>query len=248
MLEKRRTERCLPSRRIARITAVLVALCMSIGIVLARPVDPPHRYNPRSLDGALVSLTNLTDGRTWSAWAYRDGAEYDVAISSRDAGGYWSEPVFFGRNDNRNQVQPAMAVGASGNLYLAYTDRGTGAIMITALRTGSDTWLRPFAVTQDGERGQMPALRVVADRLIVAFQVGRALAIRDLPLFPQSTSVSGQGVQDGPDPINSSWDPDSGGGSGGGSGGSGGGGSQGGSSTGGVGPTTTTGGTGPGGD
>jgi hypothetical protein len=207
--------------RIVRIAALLMVFCLAATVALAFPPErPPHRYNPRSLDGALVSVENPVDGTVWSAWAYRDGAQYDIAISFQDATGAWSEPTFLGRDD-RDQVQPALAVDPAGNLYLAYTDRGTGQVMVSGKMVGTQTWLPAFAVTLENQRGHRPSLLVVGDRLVVGFRSGSAVVLRDLPLLPP-TPLFGHTIEDGPDPFGTDA---GGGGAGGSSGGDSGGGS-----------------------
>jgi hypothetical protein len=189
-----------------RFATVLLAVGLATGAVAADAFEyeaqlVPDRYNRLSLDGPLISLTNPVDGRTWSAWAYRDGAEYDIAIAFREPAGPWSEPVFLGRLDGRDQVEPAMTADADGNLYLAYTDRGTGAILLTVLSAGADTWFDPTPVTGEGERGFTPSLRVVADRLVLAYRSGWSIVIRDLALLGPPTPVSPDSIWDSPDPY-----------------------------------------------
>ena len=201
--------------RTIRITALVLAFCLaSFSLAAAQLRDPPRRYNPRSLDGALVTVFNAVDGRTWSAWAYRAGAEYDIAISYRDDSGAWSEPVFLGAHDRGDQVHPALVADPTGNLYLAYTDRGTGAVVLTALPVGSDTWFEPVPVTRADERGHLPALSVVRDRLVIAFRAGTGIIIRDFPLLP--ASHTGGSINDGPDPWGWGMTGGDGGGAGGG--------------------------------
>lgn len=165
------------------------------------PGTLPHRFNPRSLDGPLVHAFGV-DGRTWSAWAYRDGAEYDIAVSTLDDSGFWSEPSFLGRGDGRDQVEPSMIVDEFGNVYLAYTDRALGAVMLSTQPAGHDSWSEPLRVSDVGTRASTPALHIVGDRLVVAYRTGPSLRIRDLPLL--TVEFSGDGIQDNPDPFGSS--------------------------------------------
>ncbi len=162
----------------------------------------PHRFNANSLDGALTTVVNRVTGDTWSVWEYRTGAEYDIAISVRDAQGFWSEPEFIGEGDRLDQVQPTLTADAAGNLYLAYVDRARGAVMLSARAANGSGWTSAFAVTAEGERGHHPTLRIVGDRLVVAFRAGAGIEIRDLPLLPAPIGTVWQrGVQDMPDPI-----------------------------------------------
>lgn len=196
-----------------RTIALFLTICLvGASLATAAIADQPRRYNPRSLDGALATVHNPVDGRTWSAWAYRAGAEYDIAISYRDDSGVWSEPVFLGAYDRRDQVHPALVADPAGNLYLAYTDRSSGAVLLTALRAGSESWFDPVPVTLADERGHMPALSVVRDRLVVAFRSGNGIVIRDFPLL--SLPYTGGSINDHPDPFGMGGDGGSAGGGG----------------------------------
>ena len=162
----------------------------------------PHRFNANSLDGALTTVVNRVTGDTWSVWEYRTGAEYDIAISVRDAEGFWSEPQFIGQGDRLDQVQPTLTADPAGNLYLAYVDRARGAVMVTSRPVNATQWTTALAVTAAGERGNRPSMRVVGDRLVVAFRTGAGIEIRDLALLPAPIgTVTTRGVQDMPDPI-----------------------------------------------
>jgi len=179
------------------LTFCLVGILAATGALAAR--DVPTRYLPASLDGRLNTLDNPVDGRTWSAWAYRNGVEYEVALSVREAGGYWSEPHLIGESDGRDQLEPTLAVDGFGNVYVAYAERSPARIMLTWLEAGSDTWATPVNLTADGVRATTPALRVVGDRLVLAFRSGRGLVMLDLPLWQPACSTNI--FNDGPDPV-----------------------------------------------
>ena len=70
----------------------LLIYCITLALVatsaLAGQALTPHRYLAGS-DGPLVQVSNPHDGRTWAAWAYRNGSEFDIAISHVDADGNW---------------------------------------------------------------------------------------------------------------------------------------------------------------
>ena len=74
----------------------------------------PRRFDPAT-DGDLVQVT--VDGRTISAWTYRNGSETDIAIQSLDkASGQSGELVLIGRDDRIDQTRPALTVDANGSL------------------------------------------------------------------------------------------------------------------------------------
>jgi hypothetical protein len=167
-----------------------------------RDVGRPHRFAPEARDGGLVQIQSPTDGRTWAAWAYRNGAEFDLAISFTDRAGFWSEPVFVGLDDGSDQIQPALAVDRLGTVYLAFVDRASDVIVITALRAGTQVWSMRTALTEPAAHGRWPSLAVVGNRLVVAYRSGDEVQIMDLPLLPAlSPAATTQGINDGPDPT-----------------------------------------------
>ena len=177
------------------IVALLLALPGASG-AWAGEAALPHRYSTSSLDGGLVQIQNPVDGRAWSVWAYRSGAEYDIAVSVRQ-GGLWSEPSFLGQADSKSQIQPALTVDPSGNLYLAFALREIGQIMLSTLRVGSDVWSAPVSIVGEPGRHFAPALRIVGGMLVVAYRSGAYVGITVVPLLGQVSRP--EGIQDGPD-------------------------------------------------
>jgi hypothetical protein len=167
----------------------------------------PPRYAPASLDGRLEQVENPVSGDVWAVWSYRNGAEYDVALVSTEDDGLWSEPSFVGEFDGRDQLEPVLAADAAGNIYLAYAERSPSRIMLSWLEAGTDRWSTPVALTGEGVRATSPALRIVGERLVVAFRSGRGLVLLDLPLL--EPTLHGNIFNDGPDPVEAR-DPDGG--------------------------------------
>ncbi len=188
--------------------SISTILALSGSVLAASPRELPHRYNPNSMDGKLTQLTRTTDGRTWAAWAYRSGAQFDVAVTSTDENGYWSEPIFIGANDGADQIQPVMAGDFDGNVYLAFTDRASGRILLATLSAGSDTWTAPLALTAPCAGASSPALRVVRDRLVVAYRSGRGIDMIDLPLAGIDGGFSSDTINDNPDPVEYNPEPE----------------------------------------
>jgi len=149
-----------------------------------------------------VQATSPLDGRVWSAWAYRNGAEYDIAVSTLDEDGDWSEPVYFGGGDGLDQVQPAIVSDELGNLYLAFVQGDPSRVWISVLTPGSSNWTTPVVVTGLARRAHSPGMRVVGSRLVLAFRTGRdGVEILDFPLLGNGTHDGG--FTDGPDPVGS---------------------------------------------
>lgn len=181
---------------------VLVSTVVVAGVATAAfgagsfHTDRPARFLPGGVDRHLVQLTT-PDSRVIAAWSYRNGAEYDVAFSERDALGRWSEPALIGFGNGHDDVQPALALDDWGTVYLAHADRQTGAVILTVLPAGAERWTAARTVSLDGERASSPTLLLVADRLVIGYRSGPRVVIRDLriaELIPR-----GNGVQDGPD-------------------------------------------------
>ena len=186
-------------RTLALVTTVACLIFCAPTFGRGRDVGRPHRFAPEARDGGLVQIHNPVDGRTWAAWAYRNGAEFDLAIASADRDGFWSEPQFLGLDDGSDQIQPALAVDRSGTVYLAFVDRASDMILLTALRAGSRVEPMTIALTEPSTRGRSPSLAVVGNRLIVAFRSGDEVRIMDLPLL--SAPITTNGINDGPDPT-----------------------------------------------
>jgi hypothetical protein len=192
------------SLRFLLLSSLLV--CAAGGTVAAQasrlgpePIDPPNRYFLRDLDGRLARVENSTDGRTYAVWAYRNRGEFDLAIAVRDAAGHWSAPSFLGAGDSLSQMQPSLAVDSNGNLYLAYSERETGLIYLTMRAAGGVAWSEPTRIAVDSQRHWMPALRVVGNRLVVAYRSPSGTEIVDFALLPPAATQRPTGVQDGPD-------------------------------------------------
>jgi len=170
-------------RKPVAVFVALIAVCCLCGVALAAgPRGVPHRYIPRSLDGDLQTIVRTTDGTSFAAWSYRNGAEYDIAVSRTDDSGRWTEPEFFGADDGVDQVEPTLTIDADGNVYLAYTDRAIGAIRVTALRADGSNWGQPIALLDKSpDRVYSSAkLLVVGDHLIVAYVANGRTAMVDL--------------------------------------------------------------------
>ena len=183
-----------------------VALCLTLAAtaglsVAGLPSDhQPCRYAPGSLDQEPVLAINPVDGSVLAAWGYREGGEYSIAIALK-TGESWSEPVFIGRDDRVNQVDPALVFDQYGVAYLAFSVPSLGQVLMTAIAGNPGDMLTPQVVSQDGIPSGRPALQVIGSRLAVAFRTGSGVAIRNLPLYRPDESASALGIQEGPDAV-----------------------------------------------
>ncbi len=136
-----------------------------------------------------------------AAWTWWESGETDVAVAIRTAEGRWEQPFRFGMRDASDQVDPALALDPAGHVYLAFTTRESGTLSLAMLVAGSDTFTRAVELLGEGSGASAPSLRVVGDRLVVAWREGRVVRMTDLPLAG-SGAYGSLGVQDGPDGFN----------------------------------------------
>jgi hypothetical protein len=190
----------MPERRNYSILFLFALLVLLVTPSFAAEVVVPDLYNGQ-VDGTPVYAEEPTDGRIWSAWAYRSGAEFDLVVSVRDRRGRWSEAVFLGRDDGLNQVEPALVADRNGNLYLAWTEQPTGRVLASALRAGEVSWSEPIQLNETGVSGSAPALEIVRGRMAVAWRTELGTKIRVLPLADDALWQSKSSIVDGPDPI-----------------------------------------------
>lgn len=184
--------------------------CLLLGMLLvaaaALPVMAGTRMRPTryaALDRGLTNIADPHDGSSWAAWAYRNGAEYDIAVAFERGDGIWSEPTLIGLDDGRNQVEPSLTLDTRGTLYLVFTERETGRIMLSVRARDASSFSVPVALTPVGLQASGALVRVVGDRLVVAYRVGRTgLALADLSLVNgDGTITTDSGFTDGPDPV-----------------------------------------------
>jgi hypothetical protein len=185
------------------LTIVCCLLVCASGALMARSrsVDLPHRYQPSSQDRQLVQVENPVDGRIWSAWAFRSGDEYDIALAVADENGVWSEPMFLGRDDGRDQVDPAFVIHESGAVVVAYVDISAGQILLSAIAAGGQHWSRPLPVVAGADL-RSPSMLILGDRLVLAFRAAERVEMVTIPLFGNpEPPVTSRGFTDGPDPT-----------------------------------------------
>ena len=168
--------------------------------------DVPPRYLPHALDGEVVQVSNEVDGRAWSAWAYRNGAEYDLAVSVSTVPGVWSAPRLLGLDDGLDQSQPALAVDPRGAIYLAYS-LGDGTLAVRTLPPFSVVWSDGVRVHIADRALTDPSLLVVGESLVLGYRDGQDVELLSLPLV-QPVGTTGSSIYDGPDPTGGSKDDD----------------------------------------
>ncbi len=195
-------------RRALSLFVLVFLIAFGSSLAAQRSGTVPDRYTA-GLDGRLSMVQLSPQGTTWAAWAYRSGSEYDIAVSSQDEAGSWTDPEFIGAGDHMDQVDPALACDAAGNLYLVYAESQTGRILFTARAAGRDNWSVPSAITGPEERGASPALAVIGGYLVAAFRTPLdTIAVRQHSLAAPTAGIRTHGIQEGPsgiDPLGKSW-------------------------------------------
>lgn len=195
----------MPDRR-AFLSLMFVAVAAAGTVVAApvksSPVGPgarnglPAEFAPQ-IDGPMAMSVG-PGGRVWASWAYRAKGEFDVAVSFRDGAGTWGSPSYLGRRDGLDEIEPAITVDVQGTVYLAFTTRGSDRVSLAVLPAGSPTWLGPVVVSGT-EAAWSPAIRVVHDRVIVAYRTAAGVGIAEIPVAAGSATIFG--IQDGPDGV-----------------------------------------------
>lgn len=176
----------------------IVAITAGEAMARSRQISAPHRFQPASQDLGLVQVANPIDGQVWAAWAFRDGAEYNVAVAKMGEHGRWNEPVFLGRDDGKDQIDPTITVHPSGGMALAFAEPATGRIFVSLLGAGSERWSRPVAVAVGTDLGA-PSLMVLGERLVLGYRSGDRVELRAMTLAIDTAGTFG--FTDGPDPV-----------------------------------------------
>ena len=163
---------------------------------------PPDGYVVGGRDEAPVYAEGPS-GTVWSAWAWYERGEYDLAVAFRGADGVWGEPRFLGRNDGLDQRDATIAVDSAGTLYVAFTVEPLAEVHLAILPAWSDSWILPARVGEEGIPARHPTIRVLDGRVVLAFLAGRETRIEDFITLPrpQFEQYETKGIQEGPDVI-----------------------------------------------
>jgi len=215
-------------RDIRSVLSLLVVTATAIGAASAAPPRSSGGSHQGAgladhvpqIDGALSTLPG-PDGRVWAAWSYRAAGEFDIALASRGTDGVWTSPTFLGRRNASDEVDPVLAIDVTGSIYVAFATRSPAQVAVAIRRAGSDRWSDPVVVSGIDSASD-PAIRILGDRLVVAYRTARGTALVDLPIVHDGART--RGIQDGPDgvdPLGVTGAPDTSGGNGGGHGGGG---------------------------
>ncbi len=164
------------------------------------PVSAPDHHLP-GMDGAPAYAKSI-GGELWAAWSYRNGDEFDLAVSVLREG-VWSEPSYFGAGDGDDQVEAAIVADSSGNLFVGWVvsseNADQGSVMVATRRAGSNRWSSP-ALIASGDSVASPALEIAGQQVVVAFRNKSGIdlvILNKTGLFGTDNGI----IVDGPDPI-----------------------------------------------
>jgi formylmethanofuran dehydrogenase subunit C len=109
--------------------------------------------------------------------------------------------VFIGRDDGLDQIEPSLAIDATGTAYLAFAVRETREIQVSLLVGGTAKWSAPARVSGDGEVASSPVIRIVSDRVVLGYATDAGTRLLDFALVPGTGVIRTNGIQEGPDVI-----------------------------------------------
>lgn len=174
----------------------LTAAANRAGVPAPGVRSAPPEFLPQ-IDGPLATAQS-PDGRLWATWSIRSAGEFDVALAYRDPGSVWSAPIFVGKRDGLDEVEPSVAVDAQGALYLAYATRESSRVSLAVLPRNGTAWIGP-AVISGTDLSSAPVVRLVRDRVVVAYRTPAGIGFADLPSMIGPGQILG--IQDGPDSV-----------------------------------------------
>ena len=112
------------------------------------------------------------------AWAYRSGADHDIAISEW-AVDHWGETRFL-TSDSTDQLDPRAHIDSAGRADVAWwTGGGAEKLFVSTRDPGSSEWGLPKLIAFPGRR---PSVVRVAEGLLVAFERDRAAGGQEIVL------------------------------------------------------------------
>jgi len=191
------------NRRMTRWILAVFCVLLVGGLALAsadRQASFPNIFFARGLDEAPVTAVNPVDNATWAVWAYRNGTEFDIALSILDESGSWSEPVFFGEGDGLDQRSPTLVFDHNGTAYLAYAVRETRQVFLNVKLIDKTSWTWPLPVAGMDAPASSPVLLVVREQLVLAVLSNHGITMIEMDLVnPVRNSL--HGIQEGPDAI-----------------------------------------------
>ncbi|MDH3628384.1 MAG: hypothetical protein OES25_12135 [Acidobacteriota bacterium] len=161
--------------------------------------ETPRHFRAGLSDHGLVEVEAVAQDQVWAAWALRNGPEYNIAVSLRDADGTWNPVRLIGSDDGRDQLDPTLAVDRLGNLYLAYASEGGGISLTVRDRDGR--WQRATQISPIGVVASRPTLQMLGDRLILAYVVDGVVKIEEVDTDADGGGMVLHDFEDGPDPV-----------------------------------------------
>lgn len=117
----------------------------------------PHFLGVESLDVAIAA--NGTQYLVWSASL--GGGLQRVLVSQRETGtGQWSAPVTLSRDVDLANLEPRIAAGENGGVYVVWKSGSSTPYRIVAAYRDGSTWSEPFTVNEGAQDVLAPAVIV----------------------------------------------------------------------------------------
>ena len=121
-------------------------------------------------DGLPNVLFDPATGRTFVAWSFNNGSDYDVVISVFDNGAWTAQLTLAG--GPLNQLDPQLAIDpATGDLHIVYWEDGSNE---RVLHRQSDSvgqvWSSETTVSQNGDVAVRPAITFYQGQQVVAYE------------------------------------------------------------------------------
>jgi hypothetical protein len=136
-----------------------------------RDVDPMLFLNPDGGprgDGRPAAAFHPVTGWPHVVWAYRAGADREVAYS-RWQGGGWGEMQFL-TSSTADEVDPRISISADGAIYVVWWDAQTESIWMSSLGHGLSNWTDPEPVTGLVDAGRRPSILEWNGEVLTAYE------------------------------------------------------------------------------
>jgi hypothetical protein len=137
-----------------------------------RPVPNARLLNPDGdlrQDGPPAVAWHEPSGWPVVVWAYKAGADHDVAIA-RWTGSSWGSIEFL-TSSTEDERDPRVFVERNGTIHVAWwVDGPDRRVMLATLLANDVTWLAPVRVSPPEEAGMRPTVAVLDGGLHVAYE------------------------------------------------------------------------------
>jgi len=130
-------------------------------------------YHDRLQSDGPVFMAEDPAGRLWAVWSYREGGEWDIAVS-RAVGRTWTAPQLLGVANGKDDLDPRLLFLDDGTGVLVWWQRGPlpeDQVVVSSfvdLRVGT-TWSAPQRLSDRNEAASRPNLFVAQGTPLVGY-------------------------------------------------------------------------------